>query len=238
MNDLETMLMNRTPTANRPLLGLTVLVVEDSLFACEAIRLMCLRSGARIRRADCLASARNHLRVYRPNVVIVDMGLPDGTGADLIRELADDSAGQEIIIGISGDEAGHSAAINAGAHGFILKPLESLAAFQQAILTHLPADAQPPGLRAVSNDKVKPDMLAFQDDVAHVIDVLQQNPNGNDLDYVAQFTTGVAKIAHDRSLEAAAKSLAKDRADGRKGLSGAKRLSGLLQDRLTARVVV
>ena len=42
------------PTANRPLLGLTVLVIEDSKFACEAMRLLCLRSGERIRRADSL----------------------------------------------------------------------------------------------------------------------------------------------------------------------------------------
>ena len=76
------------PTADRPLLGLTVLVIEDSRFACEAMRLLCLRSGARIRRADSLRAARRHLQVYRPSIVIADLGLPDGNGIDLIAELA------------------------------------------------------------------------------------------------------------------------------------------------------
>lgn len=31
----------RRPTTTRPLLGLTILAVEDSLFACDALRLLC-----------------------------------------------------------------------------------------------------------------------------------------------------------------------------------------------------
>ncbi len=50
MEEFEAMTMDRSATAARPLLGLTVLIVEDSRFASEAMRLLCLRAGARIRR--------------------------------------------------------------------------------------------------------------------------------------------------------------------------------------------
>ena len=114
------------PTTARPLLGLTVLAVEDSRFACEALRLLCLRSGARIRRADSLRAARRHLRVYRPTVVIIDLGLPDGNGVDLIQGLSTAAPRPEVILGTSGDNFGQAEAMAAGADGFIEKPITSL----------------------------------------------------------------------------------------------------------------
>ncbi|MDG1868398.1 MAG: response regulator, partial [Yoonia sp.] len=103
MDNAEEFMMTRPPTARRPLLGLTVLVLEDSRFACEAVRLLCLRSGARIRRADSLEHARKHLTVYRPTVLIVDVGLPDGSGLDLINDLSSASPRIDVILGTSGD---------------------------------------------------------------------------------------------------------------------------------------
>ena len=57
-----------------PLRGITILAVEDSRFASEALRLMCNRLGARLRRAETLSAAHSHLRLYRPDLVIVDLG--------------------------------------------------------------------------------------------------------------------------------------------------------------------
>lgn len=99
--ELGYLAMNVKATAVRPLLGLTVLVVEDSRFASEALRLLCIRSGARIRRADSLGAAHRHLKVYRPAVVIVDLGLPDGSGIELIEEFAQQDPGQRPVPMIS-----------------------------------------------------------------------------------------------------------------------------------------
>ena len=117
------------PTASRPLLGLTILVVEDSRYASETMRLLCLRSGARIRRADCLKSARRHLQVYRPSAVIVDLGLPDGSGLDLISELNRAAPRVGILLATSGDDNAEQAAMAAGADDFLAKPITSLALF-------------------------------------------------------------------------------------------------------------
>lgn len=223
---------HRVPTPNRPLLGLTVLVVEDSRFACEAMRLLCLRSGARIRRADTLKAARRHLQVYRPSVVIVDLGLPDGSGADLIEELAGASPRVPVLLGTSGDDFAEDAAIAAGADGFIAKPITSLSAFQEAILSGLPLDRRPSGLRVAADDEVRPDPIAFRDDMAHVADVLNEQSDEKILDYVAQFVGGVARSAHDEVLAEAAEDLARSRAAGAPVASDAARIAGLVQERL------
>ncbi len=206
-DELTTRMMARKPTPERPLLGLTVLVVEDSRFACEAMRLLCLRSGARIRRADCLASAHRHLAVYRPSAVIVDMGLPDGSGADLIQELAASDQRVPVILGTSGDSAAETEALAAGADGFLEKPITSLASFQQAVLIHLPSDGQPGGPRVLSSDTVAPDLIALRDDLSHVASVISHPMDAEQMEYVAQFLSSIAQSAGDSDLADAANTL-------------------------------
>ncbi|MGR3759974.1 response regulator [Roseobacteraceae bacterium NS-SX3] len=222
----------------RPLLGLTILVIEDSRFACEAMRLLCLRSGARIRRADCLKSARRHLQVYRPSAVIVDLGLPDGSGTDLIAELAAATPRVSVILGTSGNDAGEAAALAAGADGFLAKPVTSLAAFQEAVLSCLPADRQLTGPRELSDETIHPDVLAFQDDMAHAAEMLSDAREDKALDYVAQFLGGVARSAGDSPLADAAARLAAARTDGRPVASDAAVIAGLVQERLDRRIAI
>ncbi len=228
----ETWAPRRAPSARRPLLGMTMLVVEDSRYACEALRLMCLHSGARIRRADCLASARRHLQVYRPSAVIVDHGLPDGSGLELIAELHDAAPRVGILMGISGDGTGASAAKAAGADGFLDKPIASLATFQHAILEHMPSDRQPSGPRVLNDAVIEPDPVAYMDDMAHAATLLEDYGDGPMMDYVAQFLGGVARSADDSPLAQAAGDLAQRRETGGSTRESVARIAGLLQARL------
>lgn len=235
-DDLTDFIATRHPTPARPFQGLTFLVVEDSRFACEAMRLMCLRSGARLRRADCLRSARRHLRTYRPTVVVIDLGLPDGSGLDLIRELACHAPRVPALLAMSGDATTEGAALAAGADGFLAKPIESLLAFQSTVLSVLPSYTRPVLAYGVDGDRITPDPLALRDDLAHIADLLRHEADGERLDYVAQFLSGIARSAHDAPLQAAAEALARDRLAGRSSRDPLKRINSLVRDRLAANI--
>jgi DNA-binding response OmpR family regulator len=180
-----------------------VLLVEDILTAGEAVRLMCITSGARLRRADCITSARRHLRIYRPDVAIVDMGLPDGDGAELIAELAQASPRTQTIIGLSADLSRATAAMEAGADSFIEKPLNSVAGFQSAILMNLPNHRRPMDIRLLPDLAFEADQRALQEDLVHALDLLN-NKERVQPGYLAAFIAGVARTASDPTLEQAA----------------------------------
>lgn len=241
-DELEQFMKNHPATPERPLQGLTVLVVEDSRFASEAIRLLSLRSGARIRRADSLGSAYRHLRVYRPSIVIVDMGLPDGSGAELIKSLASGPQHVPVILGMSGDDTTRNMAIDAGAAGFLSKPVESLAVFQHQILSVMAKDSGSNAHRfspyVVSDDVIEPDEIALQDDLVHAAQIMRGGVDGPTQDYLAQFLGGLARSTHDSPLEIAATRLANARASGRGAGGDLAHVEGLVQERLTTRQVV
>lgn len=235
MTDSDPLNAHLRPTANRPLLGLTVLVIEDSRFACDAMRLLCLRSGARIRRADCISSARRHLRVYRPTVLVVDVGLPDGSGIDLIAELSQATPRVDVILATSGDPFVEEAVIAAGADGFLPKPITSVAGFQQAILANLPRDRQPPGPRSIADEPVQPDPVAYRDDMAHAAGILADG-EAEMIGYVAQFLSGVAHSAGDDALYKAASALSK--ADSPARPADLAHLSALVDARMAEAVAI
>ena len=235
---LEDFIQSRPPSAERPLLGQTILLVEDSRFASEAVRLLCLRSGARIRRADTLRSAARHLCTYRPSVAIVDIGLPDGSGLDLVAELAASTSRVPVIIATSGDDSMRDSALAAGADGFLSKPLVSISNFQELILSKLPEDTRPKGLRPVSSDEVAPDKIALRDDLAHIAELLSDTENERTFDYAIAFLRGVAKSADDRELVFHVEELASRRKDGQATVAALARVAAAIEDRLKEQQMV
>lgn len=210
------------PRTRYPLHGLTLLAVEDSRFAADALRLICQRSGARLRRAETVHAARSHLAVYRADVVMVDLGLPDGRGEDLIAAIARSDARPALLLAMSGDVQARGAALAAGADVFVEKPLPGLVAFQRLILHHL-GGAQPAIPDAAPVPEADP--VALHDDLVRAAGILGKATDPEATDYVAGFVAGVARHAGDRELA--------DAADRARGDAGALTLlRGMIADRL------
>ena len=199
-DSLEDLIMLQPPTAERPLLGTIVLVVEDSRHACEVLRLICQRSGARIRRAESLASAERHLRTYRPRIAVIDLGLPDGSGLELIESLSRPESGIDGIIAMSGDDTLQEAALQAGADVFLAKPLVSVSHFQTIALQLLPAELRPARVAKPTTDSIEPDPVALRDDLALAADLLRTDPDTATIDYIGGFLASLGKDAGDTAL--------------------------------------
>ena len=216
------------PTASRPLMGQNILLVEDSITASESLRLMCCRSGARVRRANCLTSAHRHLSVYRPSVLLVDMVLPDGSGADLLAHMSKQVNGRPVILGMSAHLGLEAEAIAAGADGFIAKPFRSLDRFQCLLLEHLPEVTKRIGPRRLPEHVVAADPDALRQDFATAANLLRESPRADDLDYTVKFISALARENEDSFLAEAVAALEKQGV----GHGHRKRLESMVKDRL------
>jgi DNA-binding response OmpR family regulator len=216
------------------LFAVTILLVEDSCSASEAIRLYAAESGARVRRADSLHAASRHLAIYRPNVVMVDLGLPDGDGMALIRHLASASTPLAAIVALSGRERAEwqSEAILAGAAACLEKPIESLRAFQECVLSVLP-DAETrrrPDARELALEGRASVLAALAEDLRRARSLLAEAMPAGDAEtigYCAQFVGSVGEMLGDTELAQAAR--------GATAPGGEKRLATVLEHRLGVR---
>ena len=168
--------------------------------------------------------------------MIVDLGLPDGSGADLIARLARAQPRIGVILGMSGDPDAAAAVAQAGADGFLEKPILSLYRFQGAILDHMPADRRPIGPRGASLGLVTPDPIAYRDDLAYAAQALDAH-EGARLDYATQFLSGVARSAGDVTMTAAVDAVTASRAGGAGARPEIAQLTAMLQSRLAMTAV-
>lgn len=181
--------------------NLTVLVVEDSRHASDALRLMLARIGARMRRAASLADARRYLTHLRPDALIVDLGLPDGKGEALLASLALNPHRPARLVAISGSPERRRSALACGADVFLEKPVAGIAALGAAVMPGLILpDSTAPSM---------PDPLALADDLALAAERLRHEPTPQERRYIAGFLSGLARQSGDPALQAAAEGLPK-----------------------------
>jgi signal transduction histidine kinase/CheY-like chemotaxis protein len=77
----------RTPTIAGGTLQHKILLVDDHEDTCTGMRMILERRGYRVKTAHDVQSALELARNYPFELLISDLGLPDGTGFDLMKEL-------------------------------------------------------------------------------------------------------------------------------------------------------
>lgn len=113
------------PKAESPKSGWkTILLVEDDIDARDIYRTTLNHAGYRVIEAPTVKDARDAVRAFLPDVVILDCRLPDGDGLELVNAWRDSKMGNVPVIVVSAhrERQDLDAAVLAGADLFVPKP--------------------------------------------------------------------------------------------------------------------
>ena len=114
----------------------TVLLVEDEAAYVEALDRGLLVEGFTVRSASTLREARELFRQELPELVLLDVMLPDGSGVDFCREIRTTSDVPVIMVSARRDEVDVVLGLEFGAADYVTKPfrLRELVARMRAVL--------------------------------------------------------------------------------------------------------
>ncbi|HSI09006.1 MAG: response regulator [Rariglobus sp.] len=99
-----------------------ILIIDDELQIRRLLRVTLEGAGYRVREASNGALGLNEAAVQRPDAVILDLGLPDADGLDVLSRLREWSGLPVLILSVRGEEAQKVAALDAGADDYLTKP--------------------------------------------------------------------------------------------------------------------
>jgi two-component system, OmpR family, KDP operon response regulator KdpE len=99
-----------------------VLLIEDEPQMRRFLRPALESQGYRVLEAVTAAEGLVQAASYNPEIVLLDLGLPDGDGVDVARRLREWSSASIIVVSARGQESDKVAALDAGADDYLTKP--------------------------------------------------------------------------------------------------------------------
>ncbi|QQS09102.1 MAG: response regulator [Phycisphaerales bacterium] len=102
--------------------SLTVLIVEDERAIRRFLRPALEGEGYRVLEAEDQRSGMSMASSHTPDLIILDLGLPDRNGLELIRAVREWSAMPIIIVSARGQETDKVKALDLGADDYLTKP--------------------------------------------------------------------------------------------------------------------
>lgn len=124
-----------------------ILVIEDDAAIREVLRVLLQAEAYRVIEAQTAARAEIEARSHRPDLLLVDLGLPDGDGLRVIEHVRDWSPVPIVVLSARTMETQKVAALDAGADDYVTKPFsapELLARVRAALRRSARGAEQPP----------------------------------------------------------------------------------------------
>ncbi len=125
--------------------GPLVLIVEDEPPMRRFLRASLGSHGFRLIEAGSAREATAAATSHNPELILLDLGLPDGDGVELTRRLREWSRVPIIVLSARGDESDKVQALDAGADDYLTKPfgVNELLARMRVALRHAAEVGQP-----------------------------------------------------------------------------------------------
>jgi two-component system KDP operon response regulator KdpE len=99
-----------------------VLVVEDEAQMRTFVRIALEAHGYQMLEAPTAAEGIRQARSYTPDLVLLDLGLPDGDGSEVTRRIREYSEVPILVISARGNEESKVKALDEGADDYLTKP--------------------------------------------------------------------------------------------------------------------
>ena len=105
--------------------GPQILVVEDERAISEPLAKLLAREGFEARVAATVADAMAEFSSHPPDLILLDLNLPDGDGRDVAREIRRSSGVPIIMLTARGTETDRIVGLEIGADDYVVKPFSS-----------------------------------------------------------------------------------------------------------------
>ncbi len=127
--------------------GVNVLVIEDEPSIADTLRYALTSEGFSVEVCSTIRAGRDALASREIGFVILDVGLPDGNGFDLLRELRASSRVPVLMLTARADEVDRIVGLEIGADDYVVKPFSprEVVARVRAILRRLEDPPEPAG---------------------------------------------------------------------------------------------
>jgi two-component system KDP operon response regulator KdpE len=102
-----------------------ILIIEDDLPIRKFLRAALTTQGYRLQEAGSVKEGNRLAASYLPDIVLLDLGLPDGDGIEVIRSIRSWSRLPIIVISIRGRDQDKIQALDEGADDYLTKPFSA-----------------------------------------------------------------------------------------------------------------